>query len=356
MADALHLRPTGFLYGEAAKRARACNKAGALAGGAIAFSQIEIIEGPAGAASRQCLDYSDVATSDDPDIGAILERITAPRPAQAGLSMDATRIMGVVNVTPDSFSDGGLYDEAEVAIAHAAQLALDGADIVDIGGESTRPGSDAVDPAEELRRVLPVLEGLRGGSAVISIDTRRAEVMRAGLDAGAHIINDVSALTFDDSALATAAASDAPVILMHAQGDPKTMQKNPVYDDVVLDIFDYLDARIEVALDAGIARDRIIVDPGIGFGKTFEHNLALLSELSIFHGLGTPILLGVSRKSFIGRLSNEPDPMAREAGSIAAALSGVAQGAQIVRVHDVTATRQALDVWQAAISGYAPRA
>ena len=264
MADALHLRPTGFLYGDAAKCARACDKAGALAGGAVAFTQVEVIEGPAGAATRRCLDYGNVAGSDDPGVQAILTRISAPRPPQAGLDMAGTLIMGVVNVTPDSFSDGGLYDEAGVAIAHAAQLALDGADIVDIGGESTRPGSDAVDRDEELRRVLPVLEGLKGGSAVISIDTRRADVMRAGLNAGAHIINDVSALTYDDAALATAAASEAPVILMHAQGDPKTMQKNPVYDDVVLDIYDYLDARIEAAEDAGIARERIIVDPGIG--------------------------------------------------------------------------------------------
>lgn len=356
MADALHLRPTGFLYGDAANRARACDKAGALAGGAIAFTQVEVIEGAAGATTRRCLEYGDVAASDDTGVQAILTRISAPRPPQAGLDMAGTLIMGVVNVTPDSFSDGGLYDEAEVAIAHAAQLALDGADIVDIGGESTRPGSDAVDRDEELRRVLPVLEGLKGGSAVISIDTRRAEVMRAGLDAGAHIINDVSALTFDDAALATAAASEAPVILMHAQGDPKTMQKNPVYDDVVLDIYNYLDARIAAAEGAGIARERIIVDPGIGFGKTFEHNLALLAEMSIFHGLGTPILLGVSRKSFIGKLGDEPDPQAREPGSIAAALSGVAQGVQIVRVHDVAATRQALAVWQAAITGRAPAA
>lgn len=327
--------------------------AGAIAGGSIAFTQLELIEGVAGAATRQTLTYSDVSRSQDPAIQDLLARITSPRAEIAGLSLEHPRIMGVVNVTPDSFSDGGLYSETETAISHAARLAITGADIVDIGGESTRPGSQAIDSHEEHDRVIPVLEGLRGGSAVVSIDTRRAAIMSAGAKAGAQIINDVSALTYDGAAMSAAAQTELPVILMHAQGDPRTMQRNPTYDDVVLEVYDFLEGRIAACEQAGIARSHIVADPGIGFGKTIDHNLALLSELAIFHGLGVPILLGASRKSFIGTLSDEPDPQARQAGSVSAALAGVAQGVQLVRVHDVSATRQALRVWTASMSGMA---
>ncbi len=353
MTTLLHLKPTGLVYGRSASLACEAGLAGAIADGSIAFTQLELIEGKAGAATRQTRTYCDVSRSQEPAVQDLLARIVRPRAAIAGLSLEQPRIMGVVNVTPDSFSDGGLYSEAETAISHAAHLAIAGADIVDIGGESTRPGSEAIDSREEHNRVIPVLEGLRGGSAVVSIDTRRAAIMSAGAKAGAQIINDVSALTFDDAALATAAHTELPVILMHAQGDPRTMQRNPTYDDVVLEVFDYLEGRIAACEQAGISRSRIVADPGIGFGKTIDHNLALLSELSIFHGLGVPILLGVSRKSFIGTLSDEPDPQARQIGSVSAALAGIAQGVQLVRVHDVTATRQALRVWTASMSGMA---
>lgn len=356
MTSLLHLKPIGLVYGRSAVRACEAGLAGAIAGGCIAFTQLELIEGEAGAATRQTLTYSDVSCSQELAIQDLLARITSPRADIAGLSLVHPRIMGVVNVTPDSFSDGGLYSETETAISHAARLAIAGADIVDIGGESTRPGSEAVDSREEHDRVIPVLEGLRGASAVVSIDTRRAAIMSAGAEAGAQIINDVSALTYDDEALSTAAQTELPVVLMHAQGDPRTMQRNPTYDDVVLEVFDYLEERIAACEQAGIARTRIVADPGIGFGKTIDHNLALLSELSIFHGLGVPILLGASRKSFIGTLSAEPDPQARQAGSVSAALAGVAQGAQLVRVHDVSATRQALRVWTASMSGMAQTA
>jgi dihydropteroate synthase len=253
--------------------------------------------------------------------------------------------MGVVNVTPDSFSDGGLLAGPEDAIAHALGLAREGADILDIGGESTRPDSDPVSEDEEAARVLPVIEGLKDAGPLISVDTRKSAIMKKAASAGAHILNDVSALTHDPNSLKVAAESGLPVVLMHAQGDPKTMQEDPVYANVLLEVYDTLSARIAACDAAGIDRSRIIADPGIGFGKTLQHNLELLRGLSLFHGLGVALLLGASRKRFIGTLSDEPDPRVREPGSIAAALAGIAQGVQLVRVHDVAATRQALSVW-----------
>ena len=224
--------------------------------------------------------------------------------------------MGIVNVTPDSFSDGGLYDTTEGAIVHAAELAKDGADIVDVGGESTRPGSDAVEEGEELSRVIPVLEGLAGLHAAVSIDTRKASVARAAAKAGAKIFNDVSALTYDHESLAAAAETGLSVILMHAKGEPKTMQDDPRYDDVALEVYDYLAERIEAAEAAGIDRSRIAADPGIGFGKTLAHTLTLLANLSLLHGLGVPLLVGASRKRFISgvaaakhRSRGRPDPL-----------------------------------------------
>jgi dihydropteroate synthase len=257
--------------------------------------------------------------------------------------------MGIVNVTPDSFSDGGRWLDAGAAIAHGLQLEAEGADLLDIGGESTRPGADPVELDEELRRVIPVIAGLaRQVRIPISIDTRNGEVMRRAADAGARIINDVAALAHDADAVRVAAETGLPVVLMHAQGDPRTMQLDPRYDDVVLDVYDWLEARVAACEAAGIGRERIVVDPGIGFGKTVEHNLALLGSLGILHGLGCPILLGASRKSFIGRLVGGVPAPERVPGSVAAALLGAAQGVQVLRVHDVAATRQALAVWEAA--------
>ncbi len=282
----------------------------------------------------------------------LYERIIAVRPPFAGLAMDRTTIMGIVNVTPDSFSDGGRFDSTQAAIDHAVRLAEEGADILDIGGESTRPGSDAVALEEELRRVIPVIEGVRAKTdKKISVDTRKAEVMRQAAAAGADILNDVSALTHDRKALEAAADTGLPVILMHAQGDPKTMNENPQYEDVVLDVFDFLEDRIEACEAAGLTREKIAVDPGIGFGKHLHHNVAVLAAMSLYHGLGVPVLLGASRKKLIGQISNVESPKERMPGSLAAALSSVAQGVQIVRVHDVAATRQAVDVWNAAITG-----
>ena len=284
----------------------------------------------------------------DGAFAALLERHEAPRAPLVGLALDRPVIMGIVNVTPDSFSDGGRTASPGAAIAHARQLAIDGADILDIGGESTRPGAEAVTVDEELRRVIPVIEGLAGKTtALISIDTRKAEVMRRALAAGARIINDVAALTYEPACMDVAATSGAPVILMHAQGDPRTMQSAPRYDDCLLDVYDWLAERLDACAAAGIDRARLIVDPGIGFGKTLDHNLELLAGLSVFHGLGVPVLLGASRKSFIGALSGIKVASDRAAGSIAAALQGASQGAQILRVHDVAETRQALTVWEA---------
>jgi dihydropteroate synthase len=253
--------------------------------------------------------------------------------------------MGVVNVTPDSFSDGGAFLDPVRAIEHGLSLVEQGAAILDIGGESTRPGADPVDDDIELARVLPVVKGLSGQTAAaISIDTRKPRVARAAIDAGASIWNDVSALTYDDASLDIAASLSCRIVLMHAQGDPKTMQNNPYYRDVVEDVFAFLEGRIRICVERGVDRARLIADPGVGFGKTVEHNLALLARLERFQQLGVPTLLGASRKRFISALDREAGATGRLGGSIAAALAGAARGASIIRVHDVAATRQALAV------------
>ena len=279
-----------------------------------------------------------------------LHRLTAPRAAIAGMSMDAPRIMGILNVTPDSFSDGGLFNAPDAAVAQAQNMVEDGADILDIGGESTRPGADFVDVDEEIQRTAPIIKAIRAArrqQVAISIDTRKAAVAKAALLAGANLVNDVAAFTFDADMAEVTADAGAPCCLMHAQGDPATMQDDPQYDDVVLDVYDFLQARIQAAEVAGIRRDQIIVDPGIGFGKSLEHNLALLKNLSIFHGLGCAVLLGASRKRFIGTLANAPEASDRMAGSLAVALHGIRQGMQILRVHDTLATRQAISLHMA---------
>lgn len=352
MADAkLYLRPIGLLYGAIAQAAVADGLARPLAGGGIAFAAAELIEGAPGKTKRRLFTARALADSRDADLASLLERVMAKRPPFAGLTLDRPALMGIVNVTPDSFSDGGLYDTKEEAIAHAAELASAGAAIVDIGGESTRPGSNAVDEADELARVVPVIEGLKGLPAIISVDTRKAAIAREAAKAGAKILNDVSALTYDPNSLPVAAEMALSVVLMHAKGEPKTMQDNPTYTDVVLEVFDYLEERIEVAGRAGIDRARIAADPGVGFGKTMAHTLALLANLSLFHGLGVPLLVGASRKRFIQGIAGGEHPSTREPGSQAGAIAAAAQGAQILRVHDVAGSRQALAVWRASVLG-----
>lgn len=257
-------------------------------------------------------------------------------------------IMGVVNVTPDSFSDGGRYSETDLAVAHARKLIEEGADILDIGGESTRPGARPVNPEEERHRVLPVLEALAGDTVPVSVDTRTPSLMRAALAAGAAMINDISALEAP-GALEIVASSDAAVCLMHKQGDPQTMQDNPVYGEVVGEVAAYLQSRIAACTAAGIGKDRIVIDPGFGFGKTLEHNLELLRRLGDIDALGVPVLAGLSRKGMLGRITGRSVDE-RVHASVAAALIAVQNGARIVRVHDVAATRDALRVWCALIS------
>ncbi len=280
--------------------------------------------------------------------------LITPRAAFGEVDMTAPRIMGILNATPDSFSDGGRFTESAAALAQVRAMA--GADILDIGGESTRPGAQIIDPVEEIARTAPLIAAIRAGGIAtpISIDTRKAPVAKAAFAAGAGILNDVAALTFDADLPGLVAQSNTPVILMHAQGSPQTMQADPRYDDVLLDVYDFLTARIDAALAAGIPRDRIAIDPGIGFGKTVAHNLALLQRLSLFHSLGCPILLGASRKRFIGVISGTDAPDARLPGSLAVALAGVAQGVQMIRVHDVAETRAALALWQAINGGTYP--
>ncbi|TNF89722.1 MAG: dihydropteroate synthase [Gammaproteobacteria bacterium] len=249
--------------------------------------------------------------------------------------------MGVVNTTPDSFSDGGQFDTLEKALAQARQLIADGADILDIGGESTRPGSEPVAPEEEIRRTIPLIRAIRKKSDIpISIDTNKSAVMRAAVDAGASMINSVWALQLDDS-LQVAAELEVPVCLMHMQGTPASMQQNPVYADVVGEVKEFLARRIDAALEAGINLDRIIIDPGFGFGKTIEHNLLLLKSLAEFRDLGTRVLAGLSRKKMIGTILDKPVDQ-RLYGSLALAVIAAMQGADILRVHDVSATADAL--------------
>lgn len=262
------------------------------------------------------------------------------------LDLDRPIVMGVLNVTPDSFSDGGRFIDAEPALEHARRLAGEGADLIDIGGESTRPGAAAVSADEEIDRVVPLIERLVATLDIpISIDTSKPEVMRAAVAAGASMINDVTALTTDGS-LAAAAELGVPVCLMHMQGTPRTMQSDPQYDDVVDDVFDYLADRVRACEAAGLARERLIVDPGFGFGKTLAHNLSLLHGLERFQGLGLPVLVGMSRKSMLGAVTGRAVED-RVSASVAAALMAVERGAHIVRVHDVAATVDALRLWQA---------
>jgi dihydropteroate synthase len=279
----------------------------------------------------------------------LIERLTAARAPIAGLAMDRPKLMAILNATPDSFSDGGVHHGADKAIAGAQRLIAEGADILDIGGESTRPGAEDVPVGQECARVLPVIEALRaaGDTTPISIDTRKAEVARQALAAGAALVNDVTAFDHDPQMGPLVAEAGVPVCLMHTRGDPKTMQNDPRYDDVLLDIYDHLATRVTTAEALGISRAKIVVDPGIGFGKTMAHNLALIQGLSLFHGIGCAVLLGVSRKKFIGTIGGAEVAENRAPGSITLGLAALDQGIQLLRVHDLWQTRQAVALWQA---------
>lgn len=323
MSDRLYYRPVPCEFGR-----------WPIAGGWTRFSQCELLQ-------RGQLPQ---LTDDIPD--DVLEGLTAPRADVLGLSLDRPRLMGIVNVTPDSFSDGGLLGDAATAITHGQGLIAAGAEILDIGGESTRPGALAVSVSQEIDRLAPVIKGLQA-STPISVDTRKSAVAQAGLQAGAGMINDVSAMQFDPAMAATVAGSGAAICLMHAQGLPENMQVDPRYDDVVLDVYDALQARITEAVSAGISPDHIVVDPGIGFGKTGQHNLAILRRISLYHGLGVPVLLGLSRKRFIGTYGRAENPRDRGPGTLALTLAAVSQGIQIHRVHDTAEIDQGVRLWRA---------
>jgi dihydropteroate synthase len=283
-------------------------------------------------------------------MGADWQRITSPRVSlrmgDRTIRLDQPQVMGIINATPDSFSDGGAYVDAAAAAEAGALMAGQGAAIVDVGGESTRPGASEVWEGDEIERVLPVVQQLAASGTAVSIDTRKSGVMSAALGAGAGLVNDVSALSWDPLSAGVVAAAGVPLVLMHHQGDPTSMQDAPRYDDVLVEVYLWLEERIAAAEAAGIARGKILVDPGIGFGKSVAHNLELINGLALLNGLGCPIVLGASRKRTIGALANEAPADQRLPGSLTLALKGIEQGAQIVRVHDVPETVQALKIWR----------
>jgi dihydropteroate synthase len=346
MSRAFYLRPGGILAGPAAGRAVSAGTALPLAGGRLAFAHLErLVRRPDGGADRQALPLSTV--SGDEEFEPVLRLLGRARPGWAGFTWDRPLVMGIVNVTPDSFSDGGDCFDPGRAVAHGLAHREAGADILDVGGESTRPGAVPVPVEAEIGRVVPVIRALAAKGCVVSIDTRHAAVMAAAVAAGATIVNDVTALSGDPDSLAVAAALGVPVVLMHMRGEPQTMLDAAHYLSVTLDVFDHLSQRVAACEAAGMRRERIVIDPGIGFAKNLGHNLEILADLALFHGLGCPLLLGASRKRFIGRLSRDEPAKARVPGSLAAGLQGLAQGAQILRVHDVAETVQAVRVFQA---------
>lgn len=354
---AAYARPVGLVYADAAVSALAAGDALPLAGGPIAFGALELIERDDRAIKIRRVPVGDLNPEDLPD--GLLDRLTAPREplwldtdgGVTGPAAMGTAIMGIVNVTPDSFSDGGRFASRDAAIAQGRRLAEEGADILDIGGESTRPGAATVSVAEEIERVVPVIEALAGDGLRVSVDTRKAEVMRAALAAGATIVNDVSGLAFDPEAPSFLAGRDCPIILMHMRGEPGTMQVDPHYECAPLEVFDELSERLAAAVAAGVARNRLVVDPGFGFAKTVDHNIAVTAWLTLLHGTGRPVLFGASRKSTIGTLSRGEPADARLPGSIALALWALEQGAQTVRVHDVAETAQAFALRRAILGG-----
>jgi len=337
------LRPTGFVdspFGHDGKVAR-------LAGGLNWFASVELIHEDG---RRELVPVEGIEARFDEAMAADWARLTSPRaPLQLGeriIRLDQPQVMGIVNATPDSFSDGGSFADANEAAEAGALMAQQGAAIIDVGGESTRPGASTVWEGDEVERVVPVIQQLAAAGNAVSIDTRKSGVMTAAFDAGAAMVNDVSALTWDPQSAELVAKTNVPVVLMHHRGDPATMQDAPRYDDVLVEVYEWLADRIAAAEEAGIARDKILVDPGIGFGKTVAHNLELMNGLALLHGLGCPIVIGASRKRMIGALSGEAPADQRLPGSLALALKAVEQGAQIVRVHDVPETVQALKVWR----------
>jgi len=344
------LLPSGIVGGEQAAAAVVSGNGWPLAGGTLAFTTGAVIWREDGTHWLAAAPFAElVAWAEGEGAESVLtaiHRIGAHRPNWGGLALDRPLVMGIVNTTPDSFSDGGLRLDPEVAVVAALALVEAGADIIDVGGESTRPGSDPVPEDEELARVLPVVATLAQAGVIVSVDTRRAGVMRQAVAAGARVINDVAALR-EAGALEAAASGRADVCLMHMVGEPKSMQDDPRYECAPLEVYAFLAERVAAAEAAGIPRSRIAIDPGIGFGKNAEHNAQILGCLALYHGLGCPLLLGVSRKRFVAAMSRGEPADQRLAGSLAAAQIGLDAGVQILRVHDVAETAQAVRVWRA---------
>jgi dihydropteroate synthase len=349
----IYLRPTGFIDSPQ----RHDGESARLAGTMLWFSQIEVIDRTVSTTVRSVVDlrqWDEFVAGLAPEKRARCEqlytRITMVRgPLQMGertIRLDQPQVMGIINMTPDSFSDGGKNADIEAAAEAAFAMASAGAAMIDIGGESTRPGAPLVWEGDEISRVEPLIKRLAASGTAISIDTRKAAVMEAAVGAGAAMINDISALLFDDRSPQVAQALNVPVVLMHAPSQATDPHKGGDYDDVVTNVFDWLEERIGAVEAAGISRDKILVDPGIGFGKSLAENLAIINSLSIYHGLGCPILFGASRKRMIGALSNEAPVEARLGGSIFLAMKAVEQGAHIIRVHDAAETVQAVQVWR----------
>jgi dihydropteroate synthase len=341
------LRPTGLVdspFGHDGKVAR-------LAGGLNWFAAVELIQAEGRKrVSTELVPVEGMENRFDEDMAAQWRALTAQRaPLQLGertIRLDQPQVMGIVNATPDSFSDGGQFADATAAAEAGARMAAEGAAIVDVGGESTRPGARSIWEGDEIERVVPVIRQLAASGTAVSCDTRKSDVMTAAVEAGARMINDVSALTYDAQSPEVAASLNVPVVLMHHRGAPEVMQDDPRYDDVLVEVYLSLEERVQAAVGAGVRHENILVDPGFGFGKNVGHNLELMNGLALFHSLGCPLVVGASRKRSIGALSAEAPADKRLAGSIAFALKAVEQGAQIVRVHDVFETVQALRVWR----------
>ena len=346
----LYLRPTAFVDTPIGFDGQVLR----LAGGMTFFSAFEVIvvEGGARVSTRLIpVDHIDATIGDDAEARGALTRLTAPRAplvlAERTVRLDQPHVMGILNMTPDSFSDGGKHlGNVEAAASAGVAIASAGAAIVDVGGESTRPGAPFVWEGDEIGRTQPVIERLVRAGVAVSIDTRKAGVMAAALEAGAGIVNDVSALCFDKQAVALLAKQACPVVIMHSPDAAKTLHAGSGYRDVLIETYDWLASRIVALEAAGIVRSRLIIDPGIGFGKSLADNLALLNGLALFHGLGCPVLIGASRKRFIGALAGEAPVEERLPGSLAIALKAAEQGAQLVRVHDIAETVQAFKVWR----------
>jgi dihydropteroate synthase len=349
----LYLRPTGFIESPQQHDGASAR----LAGGMLWFTQIEVIDKTGAATTRQLVGVRGWAAfvaglSDDQQTrcNLLYSRMTSPRAPltmrERTIRLDQPQVMGIINMTPDSFSDGGKNADVEAAASAAIAMSSAGAAIIDVGGESTRPGAPLVWEGDEIKRVEPLIQRLSSVGTAVSIDTRKAAVMEAAVAAGAGMINDISALLYDDRAVEVAKAAGVPVVLMHAPSQSSDPHKGGNYGDVVTEVFDWLEARVERIEAAGIPRDKILVDPGIGFGKSLADNLAIINNLAIYHGLGCPILFGASRKRMVGALSNEAPVETRLGGSIFLALKAVEQGANIIRVHDAAETVQAVQVWR----------